>query len=156
MLTDKLRVFNQLVNSAIGKVGKNPGLIAEDVINKAFPETAKSAEREGADAMLRVGVVARIKGILTRSEQDNQADFSEIAECFLPILDKLHSHSHYVPLDGVHEYVHVSVLIKKPEQLDAARKFKRLKAEETEAEAKVLDELYDAVIAATSQDGAAA
>lgn len=53
MLTDKLRVFNDAVNIAIGKHGKNAAAIANEVIEAAFPATAAAASNEGADAMLR-------------------------------------------------------------------------------------------------------
>ncbi|WP_295810311.1 hypothetical protein [uncultured Nitratireductor sp.] len=146
MLTDKLRVFHEAVNAAIGEVGKSAAKIADRVIADAFPETADAAEREGADKMLRQGVIAKITSMLTKGGGDpDQTDFCEIADDFMPIVERLHSHSHYVPLPDVQEYVHVSILIQNPEWLDAARKFKRQKGEETLAEAKVLDELYEAV-----------
>lgn len=143
MLTDKLRVFYDAINIAVGRHGKNPAAIARDVINQAFPDTAEAAEREGVDAMLRVGVVARIKQILTQQAEDNQTDFSEYHEDFRPIVQKLSSHSHHVPSLG--EYIHVSALIATPALLDEARVFKRQKGLETLAEADVLDELYYAV-----------
>lgn len=148
MLTDKSRLFYDYVNNAIGDVGKNAARIADRVINEAFPDTAKSAEREGADRMLRVGVIAKITSMLTKGggASPSQQDFSEISDEFMPIVDRLHSHSHYVPLPDIQEYVHVSLLIENPEWLDAARKFKRQKAEETAAEADVLDELFHAVM----------
>jgi hypothetical protein len=149
MLSDKLRPFYDAVNSAIGEVGKNAAKIADRVIKDAFPETAESAEREGADKMLRVGVISKVTAMLTKgSAEHEQGDFAEISEQFMPIVDRLHSHSHYVPLPDIQEYIHISVLIQNPEWLDAARKFKRQKGEETLAEADVLDELYQAVTVA--------
>jgi hypothetical protein len=145
MLTEKLRMFHEAVNIAISEVGKNASKVADRVISEAFPETANAAEREGADTMLRVGVIAKIKSVLTRTDEAGQSDFSDIAEDFMPIVERLHSHSHYVPLPDVMEYVHVSILIENPDWLDAARKFKRQKGEETLAEATVLDELYEAI-----------
>lgn len=146
MLTDKLRPFYDAVNEAIAEVGKSASKIADRVIVEAFPETAEAAEREGADKMLRQGVIARVTSMLTKGGDDTaQADFAEIAADFMPIVERLHSHSHYVPLPDVQEYVHISLLIQNPDWLDAARKYKRQKGEETLAEAKVLDELYEAV-----------
>ena len=149
MLTDKLRPFYDAMNAAIAEVGKNAAKIADRVIGEAFPETAEAADREGADKMLRSGVIARVSAILTKGGSDvDQHDFVEIAPDFMPIVDRLHSHSHYVPLPDVQEYVHIGTLIANPEWLDAARKFKRQKGEETLAEADVLDELYHAVVGA--------
>ena len=146
MLTDKLRPFYDAVNVAIAAVGKNAVAITDAVIKDAFRETYEAAEREGADKMLREGVIAKVKKILTKENEEGQTDFSDIAPGFQPIVDRLNSHSHFVPIDGVQEYVHVSRLIKNPEWLDAARKYKRQKGEETLAEAAVLDELYYAVV----------
>jgi len=146
MLTDKLRHFYDLANVAVAKVGKNANAIADAIIAEAFPETCNAAEREGADKMLRSGVVEKIKKMLTKESEDNQYDFASISEDFMPIVKKLGSHSHYVPLADVQEYVHIGVLIKNPAWLDAARKFKRQKGKETLAEADVLDELYHAVV----------
>jgi hypothetical protein len=143
MLTDKLRVFYDAVNLAIARHGKNAPAIANEVINAAFPETAIAAEAEGADAMLRDGVIAKVKKILTKEAENDQVDFAEIAADFLPIVKRLHGHSHYVPSVG--EYVHVGMLIAEPHLLDEARRFKRQKGIETIAEADVLDALYFAV-----------
>ncbi|WP_066112403.1 MULTISPECIES: hypothetical protein [unclassified Blastomonas] len=143
MLTDKLRVFNDAVNIAIGKHGKNAAAIANEVIEAAFPATAAAASNEGADAMLRQGVIAKVTKMLKTENEAGQIDFCDIADDFLPIVKRLHGHSHYVPSIG--EYIHVGALIAEPELLDEARRFKRQKGLETIAEADVLDELYAAV-----------
>lgn len=144
MLTDKMRPFVDAVNIAIGKHGKSAPKIADEVIGVAFPETADAAEREGALSMLRNGVIAKVSRMLTKEDEDGQIDFGNIAPGFLPIVKRLHGHSHYVPSIG--EYIHVGALIAEPELLDEARRFKRQKGIETIAEADVLDELYFAVI----------
>lgn len=110
MLTDKLRLFYETVNAVVAEVGKNASRIADRVIEDAFPETASVAEREGADKMLRIGVITKVKSILTKTDADGQHDFSAIAEDFMPIVEKLHSHSHYVPLPDVQEYIHIGTL----------------------------------------------
>lgn len=146
MLTDRLRVFYDAVNIAVARHGKNAPAIARDVIDKAFPDTAESAEREGADAMLRVGVIAKVKQVLTQQSEDTQSDFCVIDDGFLPIVRKLSSHSHYVP--SAEGYIHVGVLINNQSLFEEARQFKRQKGQETLAEADVLDELYEAVFGA--------
>lgn len=145
MLTDKLRPFVDAVNVAIAKHGKNAPAIADEVIGKVFPSTILAAEEEGADAMLRNGVIAKVKRMISVGGETGQMDFGGIAPDFLPIVKQLHSHSHFVP--SACEYVHVSELIADPSLLDEARKFKRKKGEETIAEAEILDRLYSAVMA---------
>lgn len=145
MLTDKLRPFYDAVNVAVAKHGKSAPAIADEVISKVFPSTILAAEEEGADAMLRNGVIAKVKRMLSTGGDAAQMDFGAIAPDFLPIVKQLHRHSHFVP--SASEYVHVSDLIAEPELLDEARKFKRQKGEETIAEADILDQLYRAVMA---------
>lgn len=142
MLNEKLRPFYDAVNVAIGSVGKNATKIADQVIQDAFPETSEAADREGADRMLRDGVIKHLRKMLANGPI-NQADFSDISPDFKRYVDRLHSHSHYVPITD--EYEHVSRLIGNLEWLDSARKFKRMKGEETLAEAAALDDLYEAI-----------
>lgn len=146
MLTDKLQPFYNRVHEAMMEVGNNAPRIADRVIAEAFPETADAAEREGADRMLRDGVIQHLTKYLKRSGDMPavvQGDFAAISEEFMPIVDRLQSHSHYVPSLQMH--IPVGALIAQPEWLDEARKFKRQKGEETLAEADVLDELYHAI-----------
>ena len=145
MLTDRLQVFFQRLHAALGRVGNNAPRAADIVISEAFPDTSEAAHREGADAMLRDGVIAFISKYLKRTPGDiGQHDFSEIDPGFVGIVQRLQNPRHYVP--SLKEYVSVPELIADPSLLDEARRFKRQKGEETLAEAKVLDELYDAVI----------
>lgn len=146
MLTDKLQFFYQCVHSAMMEVGNSAPRIADRIIADAFPETADAAEREGADKMLRDGVVAYLTNYLKRNSNvplGHQADFADISDEFRDIVGRLQSQSHYVPM--LQQHMPVGFLIANPEHLDEARKFKRQKGEETLAEAKVLDELYEAV-----------
>jgi hypothetical protein len=147
MLTEKLRHFYQLVETARGELGNNATRIADRIMSEALPSTAEAAEREGADKMLRVGVIEILKSYLKKDHSlgdVQQHDFADIDPAFSAIIKKLQNPSHYVP--SLEQYVHVSVLIVQPALLDEARKFKRQKGEETLAEAKFLDELYSAVL----------
>ena len=146
MLTDKLRLFYESVHEAMQDVGTSAPRIADRVITNAFPDTADAAEREGADKMLRDGVVAFVTNYLKRHADlpaIGQADFYDISPEFADIAGKLQSLSHYVPT--LQQHRSVGFLVAHPDFLDEARKFKRQKGEETLAEATVLDELYDAV-----------
>jgi hypothetical protein len=151
MLADKLCRFNDLVSRARAEIGMNAPAIADRVIGAAFPETVDAAEREGADKMLRQGVIAQIKNIFKAKHGDPaQGDFMHICDEFRPIVSRLQSDTQYVP--ELAEFIEVAALIDNPEWLDSARKFKHLKADETKAEAKILDELYEAVIAARERE----
>lgn len=145
MLTDKLQEFYRHVHAAIIEVGNSAPRIADRVIAEAFPATCEAAEREGADKMLRDGVVAFLTNWLKRNSNtpEDQGDFAELSHEFKSIVVKLHNASHYVPT--LQQHMPVGFLIGNHEFLDEARKFKRQKGEETLAEADVLDELYDAV-----------
>lgn len=146
MLTDKLNVFYQHVHSAMMEVGNSAPRIADRILVEAFPETSDAAEREGADKMLRDGVIAFLTSYLKRNSNApmaGQSDFADISEEFHDIVGRLHNASQYVPT--LQQHMPVSFLISNPDYLDEARKFKRQKGEETLAEATILDELYDAV-----------
>ena len=146
MLTDKLQPFYQHFHAAMLEVGNSAPRIADRVIAEAFPNTADAAEREGADKMLRDGVIEFIAKYLKRNANaplEHQGDFAEVNEQFRDIVGRLHSGSHYVPT--LQQHMPTAYLIENPRFLDEARKFKRRKGEETLAEAAVLDELYEAV-----------
>lgn len=146
MLTDKLQEFYRCVHSAMMEVGNSAPRIADRVMAEAFPDTSEAAEREGADKMLRDGIVTFITNYLKRNANapmEFQGDFADVCEEFRDIVGKLHSQSHYVPT--LQQHMPVGFLIKHPDFLDEARRFKRQKGEETLAEADALDELYDAV-----------
>jgi len=146
MLTDKHQVFYQSVHAAMMEVGNNAPRIADRVIHEAFPDTSEAAEREGADKMLRDGVIIFIAKYLKRSAAapaEAQMDFADITDEFRDIVKKLSSTSHYVP--SLQQHMPVGYLISNPEHLDEARHYKRQKGLETLAEADVLDELYEAV-----------
>lgn len=146
MLTDKLQSFYQSVHEAMMDVGNNAPRIADRVIADAFPMTSEAAEREGADKMLRDGVISFLGKYLKRNSNAplwEQCDFAEISPEFQDIVGKLQSQSHYVP--SLQQHMPIGVLISDPDLLDEARKFKRQKGDETLAEADVLDELYEAI-----------
>lgn len=146
MSNEKLSAFYQAAHDAMIEVGNSAPRIADRVIAEAFPDTNEAAEREGAARMLRDGVVDFLTKYLKRNSNApvEQGDFAEISEQFLDIVGRLQSHSHYVP--SLQQHMPVGYLISNPDRLDEARKFKRLKGEETLAEAAALDELYEAVV----------
>jgi hypothetical protein len=146
MLNDKLQFFHQKVLEFSLEVGNSAPRIADRVIAETFPRTNEAAADEGADTMLRNGVIAYLTNYLKRHDDhpEAQGSFADIDESFQPIVKRLQSRSHYVP--NLQQHIPVGMLIANPEWLDEARRFKREKGMETLAEADVLDELYEAVI----------
>lgn len=129
MLTSRIAHFHDLVNDARARVGNSPPRIADDIIAIAFPRTVEEAEREGADKMLRRGVIGAVAEAVRRPRQDDDTrDMAEIEESYRPIVTRLHSHAYYVP--SMHEQVDIADLISTPEFLDEARKFLRQKGME--------------------------
>ena len=146
MQNDKLDLFYQEVHLAMLEVGNSAPRIADRVIAAAFPDTSAAAEREGADKMLRDGVVSFVSNYLKRHSNGpivSQHDFADVSDEFANIVRKLSKPSHYVP--SLEQHMPVGYLIANPDCLDEARRFKRQKGEETLAEAEALDELYEAV-----------
>lgn len=144
MLNSKLAHFTDLVWAAAAKIGKNRARVADEILKQAFPRTCEAADHEGADKMLRTGVILEIGRILRGGEPDaDQHDFSEIDAKFLPLVKGLRSRSYFV--EAAEEYVAVADLINDPAQLDDARKHMRRKGMECLDEAQRLDRLYAAV-----------
>jgi len=149
-MLDKVASFAEAVWVAAAHLGKNAPKIADEIIRAIFPRTVIEAEKEGADRMLRRGVIEAIKKILGMAEDNDQSDFRDIDPSFASIVRRLHKAAYFVEA-GVDEYVPVGQLIQNPEWLDSARKLMRRKGEECLAEAKVLDELYEAVMEAAME-----
>ena len=144
MLTSRIAQFHSLVNDARARVGSSPPRIADEIMSIAFPRTVEEAEREGADRMLRRGVIGAVAEAVRKGRGDDDTrDMAEIEETFRPIVQRLHSRAYYVPL--LDEQVDIAELIAIPEYLDEARKFMRQKGMECLDEARTLDDLYIAV-----------
>lgn len=144
MLNKRVANFAELVWTTAAKVGNSAPAIADKIMKRAFPQTVTEAKIEGADRMLRIGIIAAIKDILKHAaDDDDQIDFSTIDPKFGRIVKKLKSKTYFV--EAAQEYIPVSRLIEEPELLDDARRHMRRKGMECLAEAKVLDELYAAL-----------
>lgn len=145
MLNKRSANFAELVWAAAAKVGNNAPRIADKIIKQAFPQTYSEAQIEGADRMLRTGVIESIKPLLRSAAATDHGtiDFSEINNSFVPIVRKLTSATYYV--ESINQYVGVQTLIDDPALLDDARRHMRRKGEECIGQANVLDELYAAV-----------
>lgn len=149
MLKAILMPFYELIDEARQRVGDVPARITDEVIHRAFPNTYLQAELEGCDRMFREGVHEAVKDYIRKPPaSERQHHFAEIANDFGTIAKRLKSDTYWVPgLNGTGEQVMIKDLIAKPNLLDAARKFMRQKGQECFEEARVLDELYEAVTA---------
>lgn len=149
MLNRRISDFASMVWEAKRRLGNNAIRIADDLIARAFPRTVEEAAHEGADKMLRSGVISEVKRILTKNIDDDETiDMATIEPSFGEIVARLKKGKYFVEEahgEPVNEYVSVADLIADPSMLDSARKLMRRKGEECLAEAKVLDELYEAV-----------
>ena len=137
--------FTHHVWEAADQVGRSAPRIVDHILRAVFPKTATAAEAEGASGMLRTGCIAEVKRVL-HSVRDGagQSDFGEIDVSFQSFVRRLRRPSYFVPERD--EEVPVRELIADPAQLDAARRFMRLKGMECLDEADRLDRLYEAVM----------
>lgn len=146
MLKEVLAEFYQLAEQARAKYGDHAPKITDDIIAAAFPETVAASEVEGCDRMLRDGVKSQIAKYIRKPRRDTrQRTFEDISDEFKPLVEVLGSVAYYVPCATGGEYVGVPDLCHDADALDAARKFMRMKGEETLAEADRLDQLFAAI-----------
>ena len=145
MLETHYRDFTVCVWNVARRIGMKPPRIADEVIGYLFPSTKRESIVEGADKMLRNGVIAAVRRVLTQEDSGpDQMDLSEVDDSFRPIVAKLGRRSYHV--EALEELVPITTLIANPDLLDDARKFMRRKGQECIAEADRLDELYEAVM----------
>lgn len=145
MLKETLSHFYVLIDEAVEKVGNNAGRITDEVMERAFPETYGTALTEGCDLMLRDGVLTAVKSYIRKPGKDTrQRTFEDVHPDLMPHVKKLGAVAYFVPRLNGGEHVSVPDLLAHIEDLDAARRFMRLKGEETLHEADLLDELYEA------------
>lgn len=143
MLNNKLNLFYDEVRRCASEVGNSPTKITDKIISEVFPETTRHAEQEGADRMLRTGVIAEVRRLITsRGFETKNGHFAEVAPGagFGHITSKLHRGSYLVPSLG--EYLPIEALIAELDYLDEARKALRKHGEDTITEADWLDQLY--------------
>ena len=150
MLKAVLAHFYELADQARAKFGDNAPKVTNDIIDRAFPGTMAAAHEEGCDRMFREGVKNAVQKYIRKPGIDTRnRTFSDIDPDFLPLVQELGSVAYYVPSVDGGEYVGVPDLCANPEQLNGARLFMRQKGEECLREAKRLDDLYAAVMAAS-------
>lgn len=63
MLNRRYANFAEMVWVTAAKVGNSAPAIADKIMKRAFPKTYEEAEIEGADRMLRIGVIDQIKAM---------------------------------------------------------------------------------------------
>ena len=135
--------LTELINDAAATAGNSGPKIADRIIGIAYPETVEAAKREGCETYLRRGLISHISRYLRRiNAAAGQIDLSDVHESFRPIAHRLKSSAYYVP--SLEEYVPIGGLISCLRHLDEARAFMRAKGVECIAEARTLDQLYEA------------
>lgn len=146
MLNRRLNDLHELVWASVGRVGRAPTKIADDIIAKLWPRTYAEARIEGADKALRTGLITEVTRIVRVSgDPTEQRDFEEIADDFKALAQELKSKAYTVPSIG--EPVPVPILILEPDLLKEAAEFMQQKGDECHAEARRLFALYEAVVA---------
>lgn len=149
MLKETLAEFYRLADEARAKFGENAPKVTDDIIEAAFPDTYAASLTEGCDRMFREGVKNAVAKYIRKPPQDErQRTFDDILPGVRPFAEKLGSVAYFVPTVDGGTYVSVPDLCHDAAALDAARRFMRQKGDECLREAKRLDDLYDAVLAA--------
>lgn len=149
MLKETLSHFYALADEARSKFGGDAPKVTDAIIDAAFPETVAASMAEGCDRMLRDGVMKAVKSYIRKPKKDSrQRTFEDIAPELLPLVEPLGSVAYFVPGVTGGEYVSVPDLCHDKDAMDAARKYMRLKGEETLSEADKLDQLYYAAFPA--------
>lgn len=152
MQNEQRAEFEAHVWKTVRRTGRSAPTIANEIIGEFFPETLGAAEKEGADKMLRNGVIAFIKRIIREKDKERPdaatIDMAEIEPSFRPYVEALDDDAYYV--EQCESHLTVRELIDDPALLDDARKFMRKKGDECHAKADKLDALYEAVMARRS------
>jgi hypothetical protein len=138
--------FAEMVWAAAATEGIIPARIADKLLLSDFPRTVAAAKDEGGFAMFRGAVIDAAKRILRQTPVSAQMDFTDIDPRFHTRAAAL-THWRYT-VESLGELVEVPELIKNPALLDDARKLMRRKGMECLVEARKLDALYKAVMAA--------
>ena len=90
MLNRRLNDLHELVWASVGRVGRAPTKIADDIIAKLWPRTYAEARIEGADKALRTGLITEVTRIVRVSgDPTEQRDFEEIADDFKALAQAL-------------------------------------------------------------------
>jgi hypothetical protein len=145
MLHEKIATFPSMVQALIVEMQtRNPSVIANGIIERLYPETARAAQTEGAIKFFQNGVKAGVRNEVTKlPRSDEQQHMAELYPDLFPYVAELRRGTYYVPETS--EYVTVAELIDSPTMLDSARKYLRQHGLDTIEEAGRLDELYKAV-----------
>ena len=137
--------LNDAILEAANRLGARSGpAVADAIIARVFPSTLKASKGEGAEHILRNGLIAHVARVLKASTpQVAQKDFAALETSFGEYIKPLKSQSYFVPSRS--EYVSVPDLIARPEQIKEAAAALRQHGEDCIAEAVRLDRLFEAV-----------
>lgn len=137
------------VNEAIIEMANTLGIrsgpaIADAIIGNVFPKTLKSAQAEGAEHILRNGLIAHVSRLLkSTASASAQIDLSSVEATFGEYIRPLKSKSYFVP--SREEYVVVADLISRPGEIKEAAANLRKHGRDCIDEADRLELLFEAV-----------
>ena len=147
MLKKTLMHFYELADKARIEHGDSAAKVTDAVIEEAFPDTTEASITEGCDRMFREGVLTAVKRYIRKPPADDRnLSFNDIDPDFLPIAQRLQSTAYFVPDETGGQHISIPELCSNLSALDKARKFMRLKGNETLSEADTMDTLYFAIL----------
>lgn len=137
--------LSALILDAANHLGVRSGpSVADHIIGTAFPKTLASAKEEGAEHILRNGLIAHVARVLRGTGGGvGQSDLAEVEASFGAYIKPLKSGSYFVP--SREEYVSVADLIATPSEMKEAETALRRHGLDCIAEADRLARLHDAV-----------
>lgn len=137
--------LNEAIVEAANALGVRSGpAVADAIIAQVFPKTLKSAQGEGAEHILRNGLIAHVARVLKGStSQAVQSDFAALDATFGEYIKPLKSQSYFVP--SREEYVSVPDMIARPAEIKEAADALRKHGLDCIVEAERLDRLHEAV-----------
>lgn len=137
--------LNEAIVEAANTIGVRSGpAVADAIIAQVFPKTLRSAQGEGAEHILRNGLIAHVARVLKGSSASSaQSDFAAIDATFGEYIKPLKSQSYFVP--SREEYVSISDLIARPAEIKEAADALRRHGQDCIVEAERLDRLHEAV-----------
>lgn len=141
--------LNDAIVEAANRLGVRSGpAVADAIIARVFPDTVRAAKGEGAETILRNGLIAHVARVLKGSAPGvSQSDFSALEATFGEYIKPLKNQSYFVP--SRQEYVGIGSLIASPDELKEAEAALRAHGNDCIAEADRLALLHEAVTGAT-------
>lgn len=143
--------LNDAIMEAANALGVRSGpAVADAIIAQVFPQTLKSAKGEGAEHILRNGLIAHVARVLKgTTPQAEQNDFAAVEASFGEYIKPLKNRSYFVP--SREEYVALGDMISRPHEIKEAAASLRKHGRDCIDEADRLELLFEAVTGSTPE-----